>query len=158
MDSDCKFDIVKKKFLHIICNKNSPGIKLKNLRVKNNVTLSQLAKYTGISSKTLQRIENDKVKKPYYYWKKICDYFGINHIDYLELLTLPEKTIQEKLIKIRALLGARTWKEVAEYLGYSKEFVSDLLTRYTPNKKHLYIINNTLNNLKNNALKNGGKF
>lgn len=80
----------------------------------------------------------------------MCNYFSINHIDYLGLSDLPEDTIQDKLIKIRALLGAKSWSDVANYLGYSQGFVIDLLTRYAPKANHINKINLILASFKQN--------
>ena len=148
MDSDTKFDIKKeKKFLPInICN--TPGTKLRDLRLKNNMTLKKLANKININAATLMHLEQDKINMPYHYWKAICDCFCINHIEYLELDALKEETIQDKLLKIRAYIGGVKWKDVGDYLGYSKAFTIDLLTRYKPNKNQIRRINTALKELK----------
>ena len=147
-----KFDIyTEKKFLHIISNfkyGDTNGGKLRNLRLQNNTTIKQLSRHTGVCSTTLMHLEQNKIKYPFYYWKLICEHFSTNHVEYLELYTMKEDSIQEKLIKIRALLGAKTWANVGEYLGYSEGFVLDLLNRYTPNAAHLKLINSTLEKYK----------
>lgn len=143
-----KFDIHKnKKFLPSAHNA-SRGTKLKNLRLNHNMTLKQLSKAVKISDTTLMHVEQNKIKFPYHYWKMICDYFGENHVSYLNLYSLAENSTQEKLIKIRAYIGAKKWGIVGDYLGYSEGFTIDLLTRYTPNDHHLNIINSALNKLK----------
>lgn len=98
------------------------------------MSIKELSKHVGISETTLSCVERDRIKTPYYYWKHICDYFEVNNIEYLQLYNMKEKTIQEKLYKIRAYIGAKNWDDVGKYLGYSKGFVSDLLTRYVPSK------------------------
>lgn len=98
------------------------------------MTIDNLSKELNISSSTLSCIEHDKIKIPYYYWKIICDYFKIDNIEYLQLYNMKEKTVQEKLIKLRAYIGARGWIDVGKCLGYSKGFISDMITRYEPNK------------------------
>lgn len=144
MGSDNKFDIYKNKAIMHNVNAETPGSLLRNLRLKSNMTIKQLAKACNISDTTLMNIEQNKIKNPYFYWKAICNYYGINHIQYLKLYSLSENTFEEKLLKLRAYLGARTWEEVAHYLGYSKSFVPDLLHRYKPNDRHLDMINSSL--------------
>ncbi|MBU3208497.1 hypothetical protein KPL28_02470 [Clostridium algidicarnis] len=61
---------------------------------------------------------------------------------------MKELSVSDKLIKIRAYTGARTWKEVGIYLGYSESFISDMMTRYTPNENHRKKINHALQMLK----------
>lgn len=148
-DSYNKFDI-EKEFLPIIYknqDSSSRGIKLRTLRLSRNMTIKELSKATNISTTTLMHVEQNKISVPYYYWKKICDYFDVNNIEYLELLTLPEKSIQDKLWKIRIVLGAKTWSEVGKELGYSSGFISDMLNRYTPTEENIKRINDTLNRL-----------
>ncbi|ARC85624.1 helix-turn-helix family protein [Clostridium argentinense CDC 2741] len=152
MGADSKFDL-RKEFLPIIYNKNdtqnnTPGTKLRELRLKNNITQKQLAEKTSISEITIMHVEQNKIDVPYYYWKKICDYFGVNHIKYLKLYTLKEDSIQDKLKKLRVYLGAKNWREVGEYLGYSEGFTYDLFTRYIPNANHLKVVNSALDKFK----------
>ena len=143
-----KFDIEKeKKLLPIICT-NKEGAKIRNLRIENKLTLKELSEKIGINVTTLRHVEVGKIKVPYYYWKLTCDYFGVNHIRYLELYNMKEKTYSDKLWKMRAYLGARTWEDVAEYLGYSSGYISDLLTRYTPNSSLIDKLDRTLEKLK----------
>lgn len=146
MDEVTKFDITK-EFIPIIYKNRSYGTMLRNLRLKNNLTIKELSKKINISSTTLMMVEKDKIQKPYYYWKLICNCFNTNHIEYLKLYSLREASIQEKLIKVRALLGAKSWSEVGDYLGYSEGFIIDLLTRYTPKVKHLERINAAIERL-----------
>ncbi|MEW9093915.1 MAG: helix-turn-helix transcriptional regulator [Clostridiaceae bacterium] len=154
MDVRCKFDLHKeKKFLHIIYSKNE-GVKIKNLRLKNDMTLKQLSKEIGISEVTLTKVENNRIRVPYYYWKLICDFYKVDHISYLGLCNMDEDSIENKLIKIRAYLGAKRWGNVGSYLGYSEAFIVDMLTRYTPNKKQLDNIDITLRKIKITTLFN----
>lgn len=145
MDSDSKFDIHRNKaMIHHQIGDETPGSLLRNLRLKSNMTIKQLSKATGIDTTTLMHVEQGKVKMPYFYWKTICNYYGINHIKYLKLYTMNENTIEEKFLKLRACIGAKTWGEVSSRLGYNKAFVSDLLHRYKANSKHLDKINSLL--------------
>ncbi|WP_291560741.1 MULTISPECIES: helix-turn-helix domain-containing protein [unclassified Clostridium] len=147
-----KFDICKnKKFLNSSRNTSkdvSIGEKLRTLRLNNNLTLKQLSNVIGISHTTLMHVEQNKINLPYNYWKMICDFFEENHISYLSLDSFPENSVKEKLLKIRAYTGAKSWEEVGKYIGYSEGFTIDLLTRYTPNANHLKVINSTLDKLK----------
>jgi transcriptional regulator with XRE-family HTH domain len=139
-----KFDIYKnKKFLPIIYA-NNEGSKLRKLRLKDNISMHDLSKKISISETTLMHIEQNKIKNPYYYWKIICDYFNVNHIEYLNLKTMKEDNIIDKLIKLRAFIGTKSWAGVGKYLGYSGEFISDLISRYTPNKSNIEKINNAI--------------
>lgn len=157
MGSDNKFEFHKnKKIYHQNIYKYnnveiSPGMRLRELRLNKNLTINKLSKLINVSSTTLRHVEQDKIKPPfsYYYWKVICNYFNINHIEYFNLNELKEDTLQEKLLKIRALLGAKSWDEVGKALGYSKEFTIDLLTRYKGNNYHIEKINNLLNSFCN---------
>jgi transcriptional regulator with XRE-family HTH domain len=142
-----KFDLRTKKSLHIIYTENY-GTKLRNLRLISGMTAKELSSKINICDKTLRDVERNKISKPFYYWKLICDYFKIDHIDYLELDTMGENTIKEKLEKIRAFIGAKSWEEVGIYLGYSEGFILDLLTRYTPNEFMKGKINSALDKLR----------
>lgn len=146
MDLGSKFD-VEKKILPIIytCNESS---KIRDLRLKNKTTLKELSKEINISITTLRHIEIGKIQVPYYYWKIICNHFNIDHVQYLSLYNMKELSVLDKLIKIRAYLGARTWGEVGVYLGYSQSFISDIFTRYTPNETHCKYIDYALEKLK----------
>lgn len=143
-----------KKFLPYICTSNiepfneTSGRKLRDLRLKKNLTIKQLSENIGINPTTLMHVEQDKISVPYHYFKLICDYFKVNHASYLQLYTMNEDSMQDKLIKIRALLGARTWKDVAQLLGYRESFINDLMTRYKGNEDHTRIVNNALEKLK----------
>lgn len=141
-----KFDI-NKKFLPYIYKTCTPGVKLRELRLKNNTLIKGISNAIGVSTKTLMYVEQDKINIPYWYWKLICDYFGVNHIKYLELWKLKQNSIQEKLFKIRAGLGARTWEDVGNYIGYSDGYITDMLTRYTPNENTTNIIDSKLQEL-----------
>jgi|GEM_PF-4575451 len=152
MDVSFKFDICKNKKLPSssprVSKDVSIGGKLRTLRLNNNLTLKQLSNNIGISSVTLMHVEHNKIKLPYNYWKNVCIYLGENHIEYLGLNSLSENSYQEKLLKIRAYLGAKSWEEVGEYIGYSEGFITDMLTRYPPNSNHIKVINSALDNLK----------
>ncbi len=100
------------------------------------MTLKQLADKIHTSDNTLICVEKDKIKYPYYYWKLICGYFNINHIQYLDINKMNETTIQEKLVKIRAYLGAKTWEDVSHYLGYTKSYAVDSM-KHNPRKKKI---------------------
>ena len=145
-DTHNKFDI-NKKFLPIIYKTCTPGVKLRELRLNHGVTIKDLSNAIKTNETTLMHIEQDKINIPYWYWKNICDYFHVNHINYLGLYTLPQDSIQEKLIKIRAGLGARTWEDVGMYLGYSKGYISDMLTRYVPTGNTIKNIDSKLQDL-----------
>lgn len=151
MDLDSKFDLKIKKNLHIIYDENyneNQGLKMRNLRLKNNLTLHELSSRIDINETTLRQMELNKIKMPYYYWKTVCNFFDVDHVVYLELCTMKEESIQDKLIKIRALIGAKSWKDVADCLGYSVGFINDLMTRYVPNINHMKIIDSVIEKFK----------
>lgn len=143
---DNKFDVTRNFTTYIY--EDTSGTRLKTLRLEHNLTIDNLSKELNISSSTLSSVEHDKIKVPYYYWKIICSYFNVNNIEYLQLYNMKEKTVQEKLIKLRAYIGARGWSDVGKYLGYSKGFVSDMLTRYEPNKNIINKIDMKLKEIK----------
>ncbi|PJI10196.1 MULTISPECIES: helix-turn-helix domain-containing protein [Clostridium] len=101
---------------------------MRELRLKNNMTLDKLSKKINISVDTLMHVEEDKLNNPYY-WRLICNYFGINHINYLKLYNMKEKCSKEKLLKLKAYMGAKSWKSVSISLGYSKDYISEILRK-----------------------------
>lgn len=146
MDSYFKFDIDKK--LSPLLYDDSIGYKLKKLRLKNKMTQKQLSKELGFSHMTLLHLEHDKITLPYYYAKKICNYYKVDYVQYLELYSLPEKNYKDKIEKLRAYLGARSWEEVATYLNVKESLIIDYLTRISPTKHHIYNVEIFLNKIK----------
>lgn len=149
-NSDIKFDI-KKKILPIIYDKKTLGNRLKFIRIKNKTSMDELCNNIPISTTTLALLEKDGVSDlyKYFYSKKICDYFSEDYIQIGELYSLPEKNYIDKLYKIRAYLGVRSWKGVATELNYSSAFIIDLLSReYIANKNNIERIDNLLKKLK----------
>lgn len=113
---------------------DSYGAKLRELRLKNGMTINKLSIELSISSTTLMHVEQNKIKVPYYYWKVICNYFNMNNINYLKLYDMKQNTTKEKLVKIRACIGAENWGYVGKHLGCSRGYINDILTRYKPNR------------------------
>jgi transcriptional regulator with XRE-family HTH domain len=141
MDLGDKFDVVNEKKLPIIYiqkannfNEDS-GMKIRTLRLQSNLTIKELSKLTGINSTTLMHIEHNKIKTPYYYFHLICKVLNTDHIKYLELHNLPEKTIKDKLWKIRILIGANSWEGTGDFLGFKKSKVIEWLNRRKENNK-----------------------
>ncbi|MBU3107118.1 helix-turn-helix domain-containing protein [Clostridium gasigenes] len=117
----------------------TPGIKLKTLRLKSNLTVKELSYLINISSKTLNGIENDNIHNPYY-WHKICNVFNTNANVFLDLYDMPENTLEDKLIKIRALLGSLSWKEVSLSLDISEYAISEFKKGKTKSNLNRYLL------------------
>ena len=56
--------------------------RLKEVRLKNNVSMEKLANAIGVHHSNISRWENGKVIPSSFYLKQICDYFDIS-ADYL---------------------------------------------------------------------------
>lgn len=137
-----------KKFFPLYNSANF-GLKIKQLRIKNKMTLKELSTNVQISVTTIMHIEQNKISTPYQYWKKICDFYNVNYVQYLELYTLPENTLEEKLWKMRIYIGAKNWDIVAKKLNYTGATISDILiNRYVPSKNFLYNLENFIKEIK----------
>ena len=62
--------------------KDDFGARLKEIRIKNKITLRELAKILNVNFSTISRWENDEISPSINYLKSICDYFDIS-ADYL---------------------------------------------------------------------------
>nr|WP_278337154.1 helix-turn-helix domain-containing protein [Clostridium cavendishii] len=122
-----------------MCTKNTYGSKLRRLRLKKGLTLKKLSFLMNISSATLKNLEKDRIPSPncYYYYYIYCNKLNVNHIDYLQLLTLSETSIQDKLLKIRAFCGHKTWKETSYYINVH----SDTIHNWINNESKPTLIN-----------------
>ncbi|WP_131501300.1 helix-turn-helix domain-containing protein [Lactobacillus crispatus] len=57
--------------------------RIKELRLKHNLTLEQLGQKVGLANNTLSRYENGKRKPNAETWQKIADYFNVS-VPYLQ--------------------------------------------------------------------------
>lgn len=62
--------------------KDDFGARLKEIRIKNKITLRELAKILNVNFSTISRWENGEISPSINYLKSICDYFDIS-ADYL---------------------------------------------------------------------------
>ena len=121
------------------------GIKLKNLRLKNNTSRAALAKILNIDDKTLKNVENNvKTKYVYYYIHLYAKIFNVDKVEYFKLYNMKEFSNKDKLLKIRAYIGAKTWYEVADILDVD---ISTIM-RYKRIDKPINIIDKKLKEIK----------
>ena len=77
------------------------GEKIKLLRTAAGLTQEQLAEIIGITSKSIQRYENDKFKPDVYILARLAAYFDVS-ADYLLGLIGYQKQRKEETFKIRS--------------------------------------------------------
>ncbi len=105
--------------------------KIKLLRLKNDTTLKELSKKVNISEYTLRLLEEGNIKRPYPYYKKICDFFQEDYFTYFNIHYIKEETPQEKLEKIKAYLAIGSWKELSKYIGHDGGWVKRVIDSST---------------------------
>ena len=122
------------------------GIKLKNLRLKNNVTLKYVASKTNISTTTLAKIEKGTLNTAYKYnyYKLICNLFNVDHIKYLNLKTMSEKTIDDVLLKIRAYMGFKSDEDLSIYLFNKKYVIAEYKQGFLTDRNSIIIVEKLL--------------
>ncbi|MCR6515283.1 helix-turn-helix domain-containing protein [Clostridium sp. LY3-2] len=108
------------------------------LRLEHNISLLELGAATNISETTISKLERNLLspKNAFYYYKILSDYFKVDYYDTFKLLTLPEKTIQDKILKLKALLGTKNLSDVDTLLGKYETFVNEVLYK---EKNNIYI-------------------
>jgi transcriptional regulator with XRE-family HTH domain len=121
--------IDNKKSLPIIYKKNHRGTLVANLRLKHNLTAKKMSSLLNITEHTLKEIEGGKSKYDYYYYSKYCRHFSVDPYIYLDYYSLPEKTLADKVKKLKTFIGVKSLRELDKYLGLYSGCLSDCLSR-----------------------------
>lgn len=107
----------------------------KELRLKNNLSLRQLSKLTGITVNTILDIEKGRLNGPtkYNYYYIICKIFNIDHISYFNLDKLNEDTLEDVILKFKVYLGFRNNQQLSKYI-FNNKYTIDGLFKYKNRK------------------------
>ena len=109
----------------------------KELRLKNNLTLRQLSKLTGITVNTILDIEKGRLTRSskYHYYYIICKLFNIDHISYFKLNELKEDTLEDVILKFKVYLGITNNEELSKYIFNTKHTINGMLRRRNTKSK-----------------------
>lgn len=95
---------------------DTPGSRLRNLRLTRGLTIAKLAEITGLSSVTISNIEKDKYRASLPHLRTISEALN-SSVAYLGCFeNLPEDTLAQKIKKFRLMQGLTT-QEFADMLG-----------------------------------------
>lgn len=141
-----------KKKLPIIYAKNPYrfyGENLSELRIKNNINKTSLAKSLNISLKTLNDIESGKNNNPYYYYYIYCRHFALNPNNVLDFSLIKTDTFLGKIEFLKANLGIRNLKELDFSLNLRPGSIAEYLSGRFKNKNIEILVMNKFNEIKN---------
>ena len=95
---------------------NSPGARLRQARVTNNMTIRDLCAVTGLSDVTIKNLESDKFNASLPNLRKFAKVLKVS-IEYLGCFEmLPENTLAQRITKARLFHGL-TKEEFAQIIG-----------------------------------------
>jgi len=95
---------------------NSPGARLRQSRVTNNMTIRDLCAVTGLSDVTIKNLESDKFNASLSNLRKFAKVLRVS-IEYLGCFEmLPENTLAQRITKARLFYGF-TKEEFAPIIG-----------------------------------------
>jgi len=95
---------------------NSPGARLRQARVTNNMTIRDLCAVTGLSDVTIKNLESDKFNASLPNLRKFAKVLKVS-IEYLGCFEiLPENTLAQRVTKARLFHGL-TKEEFAQIIG-----------------------------------------
>jgi transcriptional regulator with XRE-family HTH domain len=136
-----------KKNLPIIYDRNNVGILVANLRLRHNITAKKMATLLNVTDATLREIEKGNSRYGYYYYSKYCRHFSVDPYIYLDYYSLTEKTLRDRIEKLKAFVGSKSLRELDKFLGLYSGCLSDCLNkdcnkikidRLVTEKLHLY--------------------
>ncbi|MCO6546193.1 MAG: helix-turn-helix transcriptional regulator [Gilliamella sp.] len=106
--------------------------RLKELRIKNNLTLDDIEAKTGIKRGTYSNYENNKTEPKIETWKKLADYFNVS-TSYL--MGLNSNDFGDKIKELRIKHGL-SQGDLAEKIGLTRQAISNYENNErTPNDK-----------------------
>ena len=123
------------------------GTKLKELRLKNNVTLKDLAESLDTTTNTLREIESGNGRDRFYFYYIYCRHFNLSSYKYLDYSLLPINTFNDKIILLKAYTGLKSNIELDTKLGLYKGALYDVCANKVSVNKYSRIENILTKNL-----------
>jgi len=127
---------------------NSPGARLRQARVTNNMTIRDLCAITGLSDVTIKNLESDKFNASLPNLRKFAKVLRVS-IGYLGCFEmLPENTLAQRISKARLFYGL-TKEEFAPIIGVDVKTLRNWEQgKHVPLPRHSDVLNQYLEVLK----------